>query len=155
MTGTQLGTQYRVLSLMDGGLNGGPFYPSMMRDVRFPDLGETYRGDAHAEARKAGISTCLEEEFFADPMQVCTACAVEAGTAIMVKFDYRNLEHELRDAYKRRAHIQAQRLAGTLPKPEVTVLALCEQEALVLKPGVLYRFEVVEGCAACAQLART
>lgn len=37
---------------------------------------------------------------------------------------------------------------------EIHVLALCEQEAVVLRPNVLYRFEVVEGCKKCAKLAR-
>lgn len=41
-----------------------------------------------------------------------------------------------------------------LPNTEdVTVLALCEQEALILKPDVLYRFEVAIGCSKCESLA--
>lgn len=35
---------------------------------------------------------------------------------------------------------------------EVMVLALCESVHLFLKPNVLYRFEVVDGCAACLRL---
>lgn len=35
----------------------------------------------------------------------------------------------------------------------VRVLALCESTRLVLRPGELYRFEVVPGCSSCAELA--
>lgn len=35
---------------------------------------------------------------------------------------------------------------------EIMVLALCESTHLFLKPNVLYRFEVVDGCAACLRL---
>jgi hypothetical protein len=45
------------------------------------------------------------------------------------------------------------RLTEPEPIQHVTVLALCEQDMLVLKPNVLYRFEVVEGCRSCAALA--
>jgi hypothetical protein len=37
--------------------------------------------------------------------------------------------------------------------PHISVLALCEQDAVILKPDQLYRFEVVEGCEKCARLA--
>lgn len=33
--------------------------------------------------------------------------------------------------------------------PDIIELALCEQNALMLRPGVLYRFSVRPGCEAC------
>lgn len=36
------------------------------------------------------------------------------------------------------------------PKPEV--LALCEQDQLVLQPGVNYRFVAIPRCAKCNQI---
>lgn len=35
----------------------------------------------------------------------------------------------------------------------ITVLFLCEQEHLFLKPNQLYRFEVSPGCKRCKELA--
>lgn len=35
---------------------------------------------------------------------------------------------------------------------EVEVLALCEVDHLFLRPGVLYRFEIIEGCSTCEAL---
>lgn len=35
----------------------------------------------------------------------------------------------------------------------ITVLFLCEQEHLILKPNQLYRFEVSPGCKRCQELA--
>lgn len=35
----------------------------------------------------------------------------------------------------------------------IITLALCESEQLILKPGVLYRFEVRKGCERCEELA--
>jgi hypothetical protein len=37
---------------------------------------------------------------------------------------------------------------------EIIELALCEQTHLILKPNVLYRFVVMEGCYQCEELAR-
>ena len=31
-------------------------------------------------------------------------------------------------------------------------LALCETESLILRPNVLYIFEVIEGCKLCAKV---
>ena len=36
----------------------------------------------------------------------------------------------------------------------VTILALCEQEAIFLKPNQLYKFEVVEGCEKCKRIQK-
>ena len=36
----------------------------------------------------------------------------------------------------------------------VTILALCEQEAIFLKPNQLYKFEVVEGCEKCERIQK-
>lgn len=39
------------------------------------------------------------------------------------------------------------------PSKHVSVLALCETERVYLRPGVLYKFEVVKGCERCKALA--
>lgn len=36
---------------------------------------------------------------------------------------------------------------------EIHILALCEQNAIFLRPNTLYRFEVVKGCKKCKKLA--
>lgn len=44
---------------------------------------------------------------------------------------------------------------GTDEKPRVTVLALCEQTGLVLRPDVLYRFEPIKGCEKCDAIVKS
>lgn len=36
---------------------------------------------------------------------------------------------------------------------ELHVRALCEQNILIFRPNVLYRFEPIPGCEACANIA--
>lgn len=38
-------------------------------------------------------------------------------------------------------------------EPDVVRLSLCEQNKLVLKPGILYLFTVNEKCQACCEIA--
>lgn len=50
------------------------------------------------------------------------------------------------------------RLLSVLPAGEVNAeqpmeMALCEASRVILRPGLLYRFSVVEGCQACAERA--
>ena len=35
----------------------------------------------------------------------------------------------------------------------VITLALCESEAVFLRPNTLYRFEVIDGCKRCEEIA--
>jgi hypothetical protein len=35
---------------------------------------------------------------------------------------------------------------------EVTVVALCEVDSIFLRPGILYRFEVMDDCPDCKAL---
>lgn len=37
--------------------------------------------------------------------------------------------------------------------PEVMQMALCEQERVILRPNILYRFVVHPGCPKCARVA--
>ena len=39
-----------------------------------------------------------------------------------------------------------------LPTPKPVVLALCEQDALILRPGVTYRFVAIPRCVKCNQI---
>ena len=41
-----------------------------------------------------------------------------------------------------------------MPDEEVIVLALCEQNVVYLRPDILYRFEVIEGCTRCEKIAK-
>ena len=51
------------------------------------------------------------------------------------------------------AEIEARIKAHTQPDGEVIEMALCEASRLMLRPNVLYRFTVRDGCKACADAA--
>lgn len=51
------------------------------------------------------------------------------------------------------AEIEARIKAHTQPDGEVIEMALCEVGRLMLRPDVLYRFTVRDGCKACADAA--
>ena len=51
------------------------------------------------------------------------------------------------------AEIDARIKAHTQPDGEVIEMALCEAGRLMLRPNVLYRFTVRDGCKACADAA--
>lgn len=49
--------------------------------------------------------------------------------------------------------VEARIKAHTQPDGEVIEMALCEAGRLMLRPNVLYRFTVRDGCKACADAA--
>lgn len=67
------------------------------------------------------------------------------------------LEHVERTSLSGRTTVLA-RLAldlarkGAEAPDHISTLALCEQGKLILRPGLTYRFEPIEGCEACAKL---
>lgn len=75
--------------------------------------GETYRGNAHMEAREAGIRTCMDRDFN-DPGD-CVACEVEDGHALMIAWG-NDLDREAKAlAYERAKNSVARALDVEVP----------------------------------------
>jgi hypothetical protein len=70
---------HRVLSAVR--VEAGVLYPDTFPDPDMPEW-SMYRGNAHAEAAKAGVRTCTD--FHPDDPAPCVACEVEEGAALMI-----------------------------------------------------------------------
>lgn len=128
-------------------------------DLKSNDWCEVNHGLALVCSRKCWEAFAKRYDEDAEPepdaRYVVVATVVLDEDGFIADFDHEAFPEALRAPEGDMVSVDVYARVGPVPRVEPVVMALCEQNHIMLRPNVLYRFEPVEGCERCAEIVAT